>query len=122
MKDGTYNVDVFMPDEVFNLVERKRYVLIYTNHALHKARRNKHGRLIHLKNSIDLAQCDIIEIDVKNSVCTKILAKKNYNDRFNLILVLKPVKDSSALVVVTVWLNHINDNHSTLNKNRVVNA
>lgn len=91
--------------------------LIYTNHAKERASYNKFNVLIQLPASIDLAKCEIIESVQENKQITGLLLRTHYDSTFDLCLAI-----THKGIVKTVFLNHINDNHNTVDLTKYNNA
>ena len=62
--------------------------------------------------------CDIIEVEIKNSNLYKMVLRKSYNDTCDITIVIQV----DSLNVKTVWLNEKSDSHKTLNKSRYIQA
>jgi hypothetical protein len=112
MKTGTYNKQIKSVKFPEVNVKDVYVQLNYTNHAIEKSE----IRNIDLPKSVNLANWEIIEVTVLRNEITKIVVRKPYNHTHDLAIVII-LED---LIVPTVWLNHKNDTHKTLNLNNYV--
>lgn len=87
----------------------------YTRHAQDAAKE----RRINLAKYVNVLAGSVVELEINpaNGKTTKLVVRQQYNNHYDVVLVLIPA--SFGIVVKTVWLNHVNDNHNTLNLNRL---
>lgn len=72
--------------------------------------------VIELPATINLTECEIIEIEVENSQIVKILVRLPYDDEYDLNM---PILNANARVK-TVWLNCKDDTHDTLDRTKYI--
>lgn len=58
-----------------------------------------------------------VELDDESNAVSKVVIRRPYDDKRDVVLVLIPYDDGTA-IVKTVWCNLKNDNHMTLNLTR----
>ena len=112
IKDGLYHKLVFLPK--INKPDAD-YPCVYTQHAREAALTDKYGVII-LPNSYNLANSDIIELEIKNNDINKLVIRAPYNNKYDLTIVISFYSG----VIKTVWLNKKDDNHDTLDKNKYI--
>jgi hypothetical protein len=93
--------------------------LLYSNHALREAKSDKvaHYNLPILK-TIDLEDCQVIEVEVVNDEAIKWVVRKPLDGLNDYVLVLVPMPGNLRWYVKTVWVNTVEDGHSTLDASR----
>lgn len=89
--------------------------VVLTNHAREQAFR--HGMQIVPPQKITIKEEEIVEMEVFNGKVIKLVARFNYNSFKDLVLVFIPEEINA--IVKTLWLNDKNDNHETLDLNRI---
>lgn len=114
MNTKLYHRDIFLPPVVSALANRQ-YNLAYTRHALTEAVNDKLGALTHAPRSVKFQTYEIVEAELTDGEVTKLVVRLSYDERRDLILVLRHFDDGAA-TVVTVWTNAIGDKHKTLNR------
>lgn len=68
--------------------------------------------------SITIAKGEVVECEVVANKVTKIVVRRRVKDSHrDIVLVLVPQAD--CWKVITCWTNHRDDNHATLNKERL---
>jgi hypothetical protein len=82
----------------------------YTHHAIDRL-----GNW-DIKGPITLDDAVIVELEVEDKEATKLVVRKSYNDKSDIVLVLKPI--DIGYLVITVWLNSKLDTHATLRAER----
>lgn len=85
----------------------------YSSHAVEASGNDRYGK-INLPSTVTFSGKDIFEIEIENGRAIKFGIRVNYNEQYDLVLIVK--EDSG--IVKTVWLNDKSDNHQTLNKKR----
>ena len=108
-----YHKDLGFPK---SLIFKSEYdiSLNYTQHANSAANSDRYGK-IKLPNTIKFSKSEIIEVEsFDNIFLDKIVVRINYNQEYDLCLVIIP----GSNLVKTVWLNFNKDNHKTLDKNK----
>ena len=110
IKDGLYHKEVYMP--AYRLPDKDIKVK-YSEHALQQAYYERYD-IIDLKDSYNFSKAEIIELEVKHGQAVKMVARFDYNNKYDLIIVIIP----QTKVIKTVWLNKKNDKHTTLNRDR----
>jgi len=110
LKDGLYHKEVYMPEvEIISSIEQVNYTL----HALDAAESDPYDVII-LKNEYDFSKSDTIEIEVKDNEVIKLVSRFDYNNEYDLIVVIVPQNKN----VKTLWLNEKNDTHLTLDTSK----
>lgn len=89
------------------------YCLQYGTHAREEALQDRFGEIT-LPNFAELYRAQIVEIGVVNNKLNKIVARQPHCENFDIVIVFLPHNG----FVKTVWLNHKNDNHKTLDKSK----
>lgn len=112
LKDGLYHKDVYMPK--FDRPDRWFHVN-YTRHAQEACLTDRYGEIEPFE-FINLAQGEIVEIEIENRKIIKLVIRFEYDDELDIVMVIVP----QTLNVKTVWLNERNDNHNTLNESRYI--
>lgn len=112
-----YHRDVFFPEGVLSSYVDYQWNLAYTRHALREAVQDKLGTLTHAPRSVRFIDDEVIEIETTNGAVTKLVIRTQYDDRRDLILVLRNMQDGAA-TVITLWTNAVDDNHNTLDKSK----
>ena len=112
-----YHRDIYMPEQISNMQKdfTRTYIGI-THHATMKAQQ----RGINLDKQRSIFSCidgkDIVEAEVQDGVLIKIVVRRPYNFDQDICFVLRYDLQTSCLVLVTVWLNSVDDDHSTLDE------
>jgi hypothetical protein len=88
-------------------------LLDYSKHALDASKNDQYGH-IELPKSLDTSKAQVIEVETRGKKTTKVLYRIPYDEEYDLILAVDPQRR----FVRTVWLNHVNDNHNTLDPTR----
>lgn len=110
IKNGLYHKDIFLPK--INLSD-KIVKVNYSHHAIEAAYNDRYEEII-LKDAYNFSKSDIIEVEIKNKKIVKIVARFDYNNNYDLIIVIIP----QGKIIKTVWLNDKNDLHKTLNRSK----
>jgi hypothetical protein len=108
-----YHSEVFMPKKISGLFPRDgRKQLAMTQHAIDQA----NAKAIDLRDSIDLTQFSLVELEVSFGKWSKAVIRENNPSHSDacLVLVVIPTNNRVLWKVKTVWLNKLTDNHSTL--------
>ena len=106
--NGTYNKDVWMPKLNVPTVD---IILSYTYHALDAAKTDRYG-VIELPESINLADYEIVELEIADGKPRKILIRGHYDSSRDLTMAIL-LRDNRVL---TVWSNLKGDDHKSLRK------
>lgn len=85
----------------------------YTRHAKERAL----GKGVTLSKSIYISAGDIVELELDGRRLTKLVVRQAMNASVDRVMVLVPNGD--GWTCVTVWTNHKNDTHATLNRARI---
>ena len=94
-----------------NDMELGHVKLIYSKHALERAAEKQ----INLIYSANIVKGSIVETyEDSNNMVRKIVVRVRYDNEMDMVLVLAPAGEPKKAKVITVWLNHVNDNHKTL--------
>lgn len=112
LKDGLYHKSIFLPK--INKPDAD-YPCVYTQHAREAALTDKYGVII-LPKSYNLANSDIIELEINNNDISKLVIRTGYNEEFDLSLVISLITGK----IKTAWLNRKEDNHETLFKDKYI--
>lgn len=81
-------------------------------HAMSEAKADRYG-VAELPRSIELVAEDVVELEVAAGKVAKLIVRYPYDDQLDLVLVLRPGKNSEFFVK-TCWFNRVSDNHRTL--------
>ncbi len=111
-----YHKDVNMPKRIRGLVPTGTKSLLYSKHA-QGAFADKYGEIVPPANMC-FAEAAIVEVTEFNGVIDKLVLRKQYDEKTDLVLVLLPCTTKEKWFVKTVWLNEHGDDHATLNTNR----
>lgn len=88
--------------------------LIYTVHALDRCKQKN----IPTHQTLDSPPGSIVEIELTNGRIDKVVSRVSHSPTHDLVLVLVPIT-KTVYRVITVWFNNKDDNHSTLNLERI---
>jgi hypothetical protein len=113
-----FHKDVGYPEPVTQTLakfEGKPYRLDYTGHARRAAQLDRYDK-IDLPNRVNFANCEAVEVEVRDKRIHKVVYRTRYNQQFDLILVIV----METLRVKTVWLNEREDAHATLDTTRFI--
>ena len=108
-----YHRDIYMPEVVRHMHKQFDKVTI-SEHAMRKA----------LARGIILIEADfdsvigpeVVEAEFDKGVLVKIVVRKRYTFRDDICYVLRYDFNSGLPVLITVWLNSVDDDHSTLDE------
>lgn len=118
MKNGTYNIGVWMPTEVMNLAcnpaPRK---IVYTQHAKNASVTDHYGK-VPLPSHISVLDEDVVEVTIENNRMVKFVVRLPVYTNLSAVYVLRPI--DNGLLCVTCWINKRDDNHSTLDKRKFI--
>lgn len=112
MNTNLYHRDLGYPKGLF-LKASYSFILNYSNHALKSAKNDRYGE-INLPKHISFPSTDIFEVETMGLTPVKIVVRIKYDEKFDLCLVIMLLDG----LVKTVWLNKIEDEHSTLNASK----
>lgn len=87
-----------------------RYALVITKHA----RRQSEARGITLSSHLDMRYANVIEVGFNGSAINHLLVRVAYDHTYDLVMAVKI--ERGKWILKTVWLNDINDKHTTLNR------
>lgn len=108
-----YHKDVFMPEAVKNMQVTDFHIDVISFHAQDRA--TEIG--IKLSRDIIAGGEDIIEADYSNGRLNKIVVRFPVSEESNFDVCYVLESDMrKGIVLKTVWTNHRDDNHRTLNK------
>lgn len=122
-----YHRDIAMPAGALTDFCNRQWNLAYTRHALQEALSDKLGTLTHAPRSIRFTDADVIEIEREEITghpyfrTSKIVVRVPYDERRDLVLVLRKFIDGAA-IVITLWTNNVGDTHSTLDRKKYATA
>ncbi len=104
-----YHKDIYMPAIKF---ENKSFRLEYKDYVLNRA----FEREINLSRfeSVNLCNGELIELETVNRMPVKIVMRYKYNSQYDICIVIL----LGSFIVKTVWLNHVNDKHDTLDTSK----
>lgn len=89
-------------------------MLNYSQHALNRAREDSYngglGEIVP-PTVLDTNKARVLEVGVKDGKVDKVLYRIPYQDGFDLILAVAPIKR----LVKTMWINKEGDEHNNLN-------
>ena len=96
---------------------KRGYTLWITNHARKASQDDRYGTF-NIPTKLPI-RFDLIELEQRSGVDTKYVVRFAYDDTRDLILVIRPDnRRRNTYVVVTCWINTVDDAHSTLNLQR----
>jgi hypothetical protein len=111
-----YHKEIGLPDAYKAFCERQ-WNMAYTRHAMNEAAHDKLGALSHAPRSVCFRPQDVIEVEMADCELTKLVVRIPYDNRRDLILVLRNLYDGAA-TVITLWTNEITDTHGTLDRSK----
>lgn len=91
--------------------------LSYTKHAMRACVEDRYGPLTHPPFLVRPSLNEIFEVETRNGVLVKLVVRQRYNELLDIILAIDidPLCVARGFgLVKTVWANHVNDNHKTL--------
>lgn len=124
VKDGVYNKAVFWPDKLVEMISKQlvhRYKVSATKHYFDKR------RILHLPKNCYKAMMygEVIEAEVRNGAVVKIVTRLpncNFMTEDICAAILLHDRGFYDAKVKTVWVNHVDDNHSTINISNYVKS
>lgn len=125
MKNGLYNIDVYWPDCVNNLVKAtlaEKISLVCSAHYCEQAKRN--GVNANAFKAVLFGRP--VEISVMNDKITRMVVRlkdryvKNTDICFSLSLLFDHERSKIVAIVNSVWKNSVSDNHKTKNIEKYV--
>lgn len=112
-----YHKDISIPRRIRGMIPTGTKNVAYSTHAKEQFY-DKYGKILPPK-TLNFSDCEIIEVTVFGTTIDKLVLRKQYNDNHDLVIVVIPDrKDKHSWFAKTVWLNHKDDNHATLDYNR----
>lgn len=108
-----YHSQVFMPKRIKGLFPRDgAKVLTYSQHAREQSARKE----IPLVPSVDLSRFELIELEVHGDQWTKAVIREQarYSGDTHACIVVVKTNERTVWHVKTVWVNHKDDQHCTL--------
>lgn len=111
-----YHADIRLPEGFEQ--PTGRVGLEWTLHANRARHNDRYGEIRKFK-TVTLDRMQVVEVGVKDGKVAKILVRGRYNDDFDCCMVLIP-HEVAPWTVKTVWLNSVDDTHSTLDRRRYV--
>lgn len=114
-----YHKDTGIPKRVRGCVPMGVKDIVYSRHAEGEFY-DKNGKIMP-PNKLNFSECEVIEVTIFGQIVDKLVLRKPYNDTHDLVAVVIPSKDNNRKVwfAKTVWLNHKEDTHKTLDKSRM---
>lgn len=107
-----YHKNIYLPQALRNL-GKTSFIPEYCPHALEEANSDRYG-LMELPKAVTFNGNNIVEAEIVNGGCTKLLIRVKYNNQLDIVLAFIP----ENLIVKTVWFNHKWDKHYTLDRTR----
>lgn len=89
-----------------------RYTLLPSRHAAERSQTKD----IVIPDWIDMSTFDVIEVVMRGREIVRMVIRGEYDDYDDICLVVAP--KGNAFFVVTVWLNHWQDIHETLDESK----
>ena len=111
--DGLYHKDIGFPQNV-KMPEGTYELRNYSRHALRAAEDDRYGVAKDLPRRINMAQVDLVEIQVERNSVVKAVVRADYDSRLDLVIVFMPQTPDNF--VKTVWFNEKCDQHKTLQR------
>jgi hypothetical protein len=108
---GLYHADLGLPKINF---PQGIFKLRYSDHAKREAK--KETLELGLPASLNTMSARIVEVETAKQKTIKIVYRQHYFGQKDLIIVVSVVE--YPWVVKTIWINHVDDNHSTLKKEK----
>lgn len=112
-----FHKDVRLP-EWFRLPART-VNLVWSKHAAAACLDDRYG-LLEVCPVLNLGQCETIEVEVTDNWVTKLVLRTAWDDEHDVVFVVIPRPAHGHYFVKTVWLNHKNDTHRTLDRSKYV--
>lgn len=122
--NGLYSRQVFWPETIQAVLDHTmsyQYFIEKTRHAMERMNQ------LYLPSNLHkaVAYGEIIEAEFDNGKLIKIVTRLPHRTREADIcsaILVNPDDRFGILRVKTIWLNHHNDNHSTINKEAYING
>lgn len=112
----TYHKDIRLP-EGFRLPAR-RVSLAWSVHAKRAAKDDRYG-LMTVFDTLMLGECETIEVTIEGRCVRKLVLRTEWDTDHDIVLVVIP-ETPTHYFVKTVWLNHVDDTHRTLDRSKYV--
>ena len=114
MKDGLYNRGAYgLPAGAAEVFSAPRVELHYGMHAHAESHADRYG-VAALPGSIEIIADDVVEVQVEQGEATKAIVRFPYDDKLDLVFVLKSISPAGHFFVKTVWFNQASDKHRSL--------
>lgn len=115
-----YHKDVGFP-ATLKLAHQIQFKLSYSKHAVLKGIQIMDDSIVPIKLNLPrilyFKKTQIIEIHTNKNQIKKIVVRKKYNSKKDIIFVLEKQSSVNAKVI-TFWFNNPKDNHPTLDKTK----
>jgi len=99
-------------------IELGEVQVTYSKHARERAQQKR----IRLSQYVQVVKNSVVEVEIeaRTGKTVKLVVRERYTDTHDRVLVLvEDRKKPGSIYVKTVWLNHVEDNHSTLDLKRI---
>jgi hypothetical protein len=108
-----YHTEIYMPD----IARRVAFAAMVrpTPHARAAASDDRYGAFT-LPTVVDTRNTKLIEAAVEGGVVTKVVLRQAYNATHDIVLVIDP--RPSMPVLITAWINEVNDAHKSLDRSK----
>lgn len=114
MKDGLYNRGAYgLPAGAAEVFAWARAELHYSVHAYAESHADRYG-VPALPGSIEVVADDVVEVQVEGGQPVKGIVRFPYDDKLDLVFVLKVLNRPGEFFVKTVWFNQASDKHRSL--------
>lgn len=116
-----YHKDIFMPERIKNL-GLVSVSLVQTQHALHAANTDRYGEIM-VPNLLTFRGRHVVEAETDCSgKVIKLVVRRQYSATLDVCYAIALMRNSTTVILKTVWLNERNDNHLTLRREAYATA
>jgi hypothetical protein len=109
-----FHRDVWLPERMMSQLPRKPFDVTYTPHA--------QKRSLLRPDTIDPADMDVIELQSKRNWAIDRVLYRHRETGVCYVVVVGTRQTAGVYTVVTVYRNHVGDNHNTLDVSVYVSA
>lgn len=111
-----FNVQLGYPRWLKGTIPTGKKTIVFGEHARERMF-DKGGLRLPSSCIFDFSLFRVVEIETAGRIITKMVVRKTHNDEFDLCMAIIP-KTKGVWFAKTVWLNRVDDNHSTLDTSR----
>ena len=112
-----YHKDIGLPALVVDQIRAMGDLhLSYSTHAMQACLNDRYGVISRPPMIVNPHALGAVEVEVRDGIVVKVVVRLSYDDIFDLVMAI--AVDQGRAVVKTVWLNHRNDLHRTLDHSK----